>query len=78
VEEPEPSAILAEEVAEAVQPVLAPVEETAAPEALAPVVEIAGSPEPLAGGRLRLPLRVKCGGREKDVALTLTVAVELE
>jgi signal recognition particle receptor subunit beta len=77
LEEPQPI-ILAEEVVEAEQPVLEAIEEIAAPETPTPVIEIAGLPEPYSGGRLRLPLRVRCGGQEKEVTLSLTVAVELE
>ena len=76
-EEPQPD-IMAEEIMEAEQPVLEPAEEIVAPETLTPVIEIAGRPEPLAGGRLRLPLRVRCGELEREVTLSFTVAVELE
>jgi uncharacterized protein len=74
VEEPEPPA----PPASAVEEVLEPAEEICPPEAVEPVIEIAGRPESLSGGRLRLPLRVTCGETVKEVSLTVTVAVEIE
>jgi len=43
-----------------------------------PVIEIAGEPESLAGGRLRLPLNIRVGGMEKKVSVIVTVGLELE
>ncbi|HTY20136.1 MAG TPA: hypothetical protein VMC44_00735, partial [Geobacteraceae bacterium] len=65
-------------VAEAAAPVIEPVKETGLPEVFEPVIEIGGQAESLSGGRLRLPLKVRCGESEKEVVLTITVAVGLE
>jgi uncharacterized protein len=54
------------------------VTEGAAEAALAPVIEIAGKPEQVAVGRLRLPLRIRCGDVVKDVPLLITVELGLE
>jgi len=78
VEVPEPPVALVEEQKEAAAPVIEPVKETVPPEVFEPVIEIVGQAEPLTGGRLRLPLKVRCGESEKEVALTITVAVGLE
>lgn len=43
-----------------------------------PVLALAGEAEPLAGGRLRLPLSIRYAGREKKVAITVAVSVELD
>jgi hypothetical protein len=43
-----------------------------------PVIEIAGEPESLAGGRLRLPLNIRVGGLVKKVSVMVTVGLELE
>jgi uncharacterized protein len=43
-----------------------------------PARVIAGAPEPLAGGRLRLPLTVRYGDREQQVTVTVTVSLEVE
>jgi signal recognition particle receptor subunit beta len=43
-----------------------------------PVLAISGEPESLAGGRLRLPLSISYGGREKKVTLTVVVSVDLD
>ena len=42
-----------------------------------PLIEMAGEAEPLSGGRLRLPLNIKYGGREKKVAVTVSISLEL-
>jgi len=52
------------------------VQETAAPsrdEPAEPVIEFAGSPELLGGGRIRLPLRVRWGGEEKKMAIAIAL-----
>jgi signal recognition particle receptor subunit beta len=54
------------------------VAEGAAESALAPVIEIAGEPEQVAVGRLRLPLRIRCGDVVKEVPLLITVELGLE
>jgi hypothetical protein len=61
--------------AETASPVVA---EAAAVAALVPVIEIAGKPEQVAVGRLRLPLRIRCGDVVKDVPLLITVELGLE
>jgi signal recognition particle receptor subunit beta len=43
-----------------------------------PVLALAGDPQPLPGGRLRLPLRIRYGKREKEVAVTVSISVELD
>jgi signal recognition particle receptor subunit beta len=43
-----------------------------------PVIEITGNPEQVAVGRLRLPLRIRCGDVVKDVPLLITVELGLE
>jgi uncharacterized protein len=55
-----------------------PVAETAAVAALTPVIEIAGVPEQLAAGRLRLPLKIRCGEAVKEIPLLITVELGLE
>lgn len=41
-----------------------------------PAIELAGEPELLAGGRLRLPLNLKYGKCEKKMAVTISVFME--
>jgi signal recognition particle receptor subunit beta len=43
-----------------------------------PVIEMGGEVESLGGGRLRLPLNIKYGGREKKVSVTVSVSLDLE
>lgn len=43
-----------------------------------PALFLSGEPELLTGGRLRLPLGIRYGGREKKVAVTVAVSVELD
>ncbi len=43
------------------------------PEEAEPAVEFVGEPEMLAGGRLRLPLSVRCNGRERKFALDISL-----
>ena len=79
--EPEPSAPSSpdvEESAEAVQPVMEPVVETGESGPVEPVIELAGQAEPLADGRLRLPLKVRCGNSERKFELKLAVSVALD
>jgi signal recognition particle receptor subunit beta len=52
--------------------------EAGAEAALAPVIEISGEPEQVAVGRLRLPLRIRCGDAVKEVPLLITVELGLE
>jgi len=54
------------------------VAEAGAEASLEPVIEIAGEPEQLAVGRLRLPLKIRCGDAVKEVPLLITVALELD
>jgi signal recognition particle receptor subunit beta len=54
------------------------VAEGGAVSALAPLIEIAGKPEQVAAGRLRLPLRIRCGDVVKEVPLLITVELGLE
>jgi uncharacterized protein len=64
-----------EREAEAAPP---PVAETAAVAALTPVIEIAGVPEQVAAGRLRLPLKISCGDAVKEIPLLITVELGME
>jgi hypothetical protein len=41
-----------------------------------PLIELAGEPELLAGGRLRLPLNFRYGKWEKKMAVTVSVSLE--
>jgi signal recognition particle receptor subunit beta len=59
-------------------PASAPIAEVAGADGEEPVITIAGAPEAVAGGSLRLPLSVRYGGREKKVAITVTVTLELD
>jgi len=43
-----------------------------------PIIEMIGEIEPLGGGRLRLPLNIKYGGREKKTAITVSVSLEFK
>lgn len=73
---PEPSEASATAVAEpapAAMPVPPAAEETTGVE-----LEIAGEPVLLDDGRLRLPLGVKCGGRLRNVSLTIAISLESE
>lgn len=61
--------------------IAAPVEletETAPPPAAEPVIEIAGVPELISVGRLRLPLKIRCGDMVKELPLTITVELGVE
>jgi signal recognition particle receptor subunit beta len=75
VEEPPIIPSPVETAPETVSPAVA---EAAAEAALAPVIEIAGAPEQLAQGRLRLPLRIRCGDTVKEVPLLITVELGVE
>jgi uncharacterized protein len=46
--------------------------------AMEPVIEMTGAPEQLSVGRLRLPLKIRCGDVVKEVPLVITVALELD
>lgn len=46
------------------------------PDAGEPLLELAGEPEILAGGRLRLPLNLRYGNLEKRMAVTVSVSLE--
>jgi len=59
-------------------PASAPIAKVAEADGEEPVITFAGAPEALAGGSLRLPLSVSYGGREKKVAITVTVTLELD
>lgn len=83
----EPASIAPEEEPPAVPAVTAEAGIDAAPqsdvaagsaEVMEPVIEIAGEPESLAGGRLRLPLNIRVGGLVKKVSVMVTVGLELE
>jgi hypothetical protein len=50
--------------------------ETATADVEEPVIEMAGEPELLDTGRVRLPLKVLYGGREKKVAITVSFSLE--
>jgi uncharacterized protein len=54
------------------------VAEGAAETALVPVIEIAGEPELVAVGRLRLPLKISCGDSVKEIPLLITVELGLK
>jgi hypothetical protein len=60
------------------------VEETASPASDAspaggePVVEFAGEPEILRGGRLRLPLSIRYEGKEKKIALDISLFQDVD
>jgi uncharacterized protein len=56
----------------------APIAETAGAGVEVPSIVIAGALEPLTGGRLRLPLSVRCGDREKRVTVTVTVSLAFD
>ncbi|HEX2769032.1 MAG TPA: ADP-ribosylation factor-like protein [Geobacteraceae bacterium] len=43
-----------------------------------PVIEMAGEPEPLDNGRVRLPLQLRYGGRVKKVAVTVSFSLECD
>lgn len=87
---PEAAPAMAEEKPLEMEPVMAaPTEEPPIPPAPAdegstsgaamePVIELAGEPEQLAVGRLRLPLRIRCGDTVKEVPLVITVGLEPE
>lgn len=67
-------------------PIIAAPVETASPvsveagaeAALTPVIELAGEPEQIAMGRLRLPLKIRCGDVVKEIPLVITVELGLE
>jgi hypothetical protein len=50
-----------------------PPETLPAPEESEPMVEFAGEPEILRGGRLRLPLSIRYDGKEKKIALDISL-----
>ena len=52
--------------------------ETAPADGEEPVIEMAGEPELLGGWRVRLPLKVCYGGREKKVAVTVSFSLECD
>jgi uncharacterized protein len=74
-EEPITISAPVETEAEAAPPVVA---EGAAEAASAPVIEIAGEPEQVAVGRLRLPLRIRCGDAVKEIPLLITVELGVQ
>ena len=53
-----------------------PSEEVTAAPADTPVVEVAGAQEPLAGGGVRLPLSIRCGGKVTKMSLNITLTPE--
>ncbi len=50
--------------------------ETAPADGEEPVIEMAGEPELLDNGRVRLPLKISYGGREKKAAFTVSFSLE--
>jgi signal recognition particle receptor subunit beta len=74
-EEPQPFIPPAITVEEETVVVSSSPEPEAGPE---PSIRLAGEPEALSGGRIRLPLRIGCGNSEKAVSLTLTITAALE
>lgn len=74
VTEPEPEAEIA--ATEALNPVTA--EEPPAAEGNEPMVELAGEPELLEGGGVRLPLSIRCGGAVKRMTLDISLKTDLD
>jgi signal recognition particle receptor subunit beta len=75
VEEPAVTASPLEEVMETAPPAAPEPEVESAPE---PVIEIAGAPEQIAVGRIRLPLKIRCGDTVKEIPIVITVGLDLE